>query len=113
MPYQESPPPYRSKSSSGSFVTAGSSSEAASKSPGAASKLEAACRVAAETEERWRAVKLLEEQLAAREAPLRLEEQVQARAAAQQNVMPGIIQIPPHEQRLQVVAAQAAELAEA
>ena len=56
VPGQESPPAYRSRSRSGSFVTAGSSSEAARRSPEAASKLGEACRLAAEVEERRRAV---------------------------------------------------------
>ena len=110
-PGQESPPAYRSQSRSGSFVTAGSSSEAARRSPEAASEVGEACRVAAEVEERWRAVKLVEEQLAAREAALRSAEQAQAQAARQPVAVPNSIHIPPHEERLQVVAAQATELA--
>ena len=110
-PGQESPPAYRSRSKSGSFVTAGSSSEAARRSPEAASKLGEACRLAAEVEERWRAVKLVEEQLASREAALRSAEQAQAQAAGQPVAVPSSIHIPPHEERLQVVAAQATELA--
>ena len=83
-PYQECPP-YKSKSSSCSFMAAGgSNSEAACKSPEAASKLEAARRVAAETEEQWRAVELLGEQLTNLKASLQAEEQVRARTAAQQ-----------------------------
>jgi len=39
--------------------------------------------VTAEIEERWRAVKLVEEGLAAREAALRSAEQVEAQAARQ------------------------------
>ena len=111
VPGQESPPAYRSRSKSGSFVTAGSSSEAARRSPEAASEVGEASRIAAEVEERWRAVKLVEEQLAAREAALKLAEQAQAQAAGQPVALPNSIHIPPHEERLQVVAAQATELA--
>ena len=111
VPGQESLPPYRSKSRSGSFVTAGSSSEAARRSPEAASEVGEASRIAAEVEERWRAVKLVEEQLATREAALRSAEQAQAQAAGQPVAVPSSIHIPPHEERLQVVAAQATELA--
>ena len=82
-PGQESPPAYRSRSRSGSFVTAGGSSEAAYRSPGATSESEVAGRVAAEVEERWRAVKLVEESLAAREAALRSAEQAEAQVTRQ------------------------------
>ena len=92
-------------------MTAGSSSEAARRSPEAASEVGEASRIAAEVEERWRAVKLVEEQLAAREAALRSAEQAQAQAAGQPVVVPSSIHIPPHEERLQIVAAQATEVA--
>ncbi len=69
VPSQESPPAYSSQSRSGSFVTAGSSSEAAYRSPEATSESEEAGRVAAEVEERWRAVKLVEESVAAVSLP--------------------------------------------
>ena len=107
VPSQESPPAYRSQSRSGSFVTAGSSSEAAYRSPEATSESEEAGRVAAEVEERWRAVKLVEESVAAREAALRSAEQAEAQVARQPVAALNSIHIPPHERRLQVVAAQA------
>ena len=53
----------------------------------------------------------MEEQLAAREVALRTAEQVQVQAGGQQVAMLSSIHIPPHEERLQVVAAQVIELA--
>ena len=89
-----------------------SSSEATRRSPEATSELGGTCRVEAEVEERWRAVKLVEEKLAAREAALRSTEQARTQAVEQPVTVPKSIHIPPHEERLQVVAAQATELAE-
>ena len=52
VPGQGSPAPYRSTCRSGSFVTTGSRSEAARRSPEVGSELGEACRAAAEVEER-------------------------------------------------------------
>ena len=55
--------------------------------------------------------KLVEEQLAAREAALGIAEQVHAQAEGQQMAMLSSVHIPPHEEKLQVVAAHAPVLA--
>ena len=69
-------------------MTAGSSSEATRRSQETTSELGGACRATAEVEERRRAVKLVEEKLAARAAALRSAEQAQAQAVGQPVTVP-------------------------